>query len=173
MASFNKVELLGTLTCDPVKRTSADGEELCCFGISVTQQVINQNETLVNETCYADVEAPGKVGELALQFFHKGSPVFIDGRLRYESWTDRASGRRRSKLVVVATGLLSVKPDGSPLPEPPPPVDYGQAQPQWQQQPQQWQPPQWQQQPPQPSPPQRQEKPLEQFDDPSSFDMPF
>lgn len=116
MPSLNKVELLGQLTREPETHASSSGEMVCSFTIAVTQQVLNLRNEMVNETCYVDIEAPGRIGEVVQSYFHKDSPVFVDGRLRMEVLTDRETGRRRNHLVVVADVIQMAESDGSFVP---------------------------------------------------------
>ena len=125
MASLNKVELLGQLVREPETRTSSSGEAVCAFMVAVSQEVLNFRNEPVNETCYIEVEAFGRAGELVQGFFHKDMMIFVDGRLHYESWFDRDSNRKKNRLVVVADIIQQPEPDGSPLPVPPEEMEQG------------------------------------------------
>lgn len=120
MASYNRVELLGILTTEPEMRTSSNGENVCCFSVSITQEVMNLRNEPVVDTCNVDVETSGRVAELVNGYIHKGVMVCIEGRLRMERWIDRASGRNRSRLYVQAEVIQLLGDDGAGNQEMPP-----------------------------------------------------
>ena len=98
---------MGNLTLDPVLRTTPGK------GTSVTDISLAINRFLGSdssgerqtETTYVDVTLWGRQAEIASQFLKKGSPVFIEGRLQLDSWEDKQSGQKRSKLKVVGENL--------------------------------------------------------------------
>ena len=123
-ASLNKIELLGVLANEPVSRQSMDGEQVCCFTLKVEIDTLNMRNEPAREVCFVDVEASGALGQAVQSFFHKDSPVFVDGRLRYETYIDRQTGRKMSRHLVSAQVIQSALPGNSPVPEPPPSLDY-------------------------------------------------
>ena len=123
-ASLNKIELLGVLANEPENRMSASGEQVCCFCLKVEIDTLNMRNEPAREVCYVDVEAPGALGQAVMNFFHKDSPVFVDGRLKYETYIDRQSGRKMTRHYVSALVIQSAMPDNSPVPEPPQAIDY-------------------------------------------------
>lgn len=103
-ASLNKVFLMGNLTRDPELR-QAGGQQICAFGIATNRTYqTNRGETR-EDVCYVDIEAWGRTGEIVAQYCRKGSPLFVEGRLRYDQWDDRETGRKRSRLTVTAEGV--------------------------------------------------------------------
>ena len=123
-ASLNKIELLGVLANEPFTRQSFDGEQVCCFSLKVEIDTLNLRNEPAKEVCLVDVEAPGALGQVVMNFFHKDSPVFVDGRLKYVTYIDRQTGRKMTRHLVTALVIQSAIPDGSPVPEPPPSIDY-------------------------------------------------
>jgi single-strand DNA-binding protein len=101
MASLNKVLLIGNLTRDPELRVTPKGTAICQFGLAVNRQYKDESGATRDETAFIDIEAWGKQGELVSKYLQKGSPAFIEGRLRFDSWEDKQSGQKRSKLKVV------------------------------------------------------------------------
>jgi len=102
MASFNKVILVGNLTRDPqVKRTPA-GQSVAELGLAVNRswwdKQANQKR---EETTFVDVTLWGRDAEVASEYLSKGRPVLIEGRLQYDTWEDKQTGQKRSKLRVV------------------------------------------------------------------------
>lgn len=100
MASFNRVILAGNLTRDPELRTVGSGTSVTDIGIAVNDRKKQGNEW-VDETTFVDVTLWGRTAEIADQYLQKGSPVMIEGKLKMESWEDKTSGAKRSKLKVV------------------------------------------------------------------------
>src|SRR6476661_4607510 len=101
MASFNKVILLGNLTRDPQLKYLPSQTAVAEFGIAANRKFRTQQGEDREEVTFVDCTAFGKTGELINQYFTKGKPIFIDGRLKYDSWEDKQGGGKRSKLTVV------------------------------------------------------------------------
>jgi len=98
MPSFNRVILVGNLTRDPELRYVAKRTAVSDVGLAVNDRV-KRNDEWVEETAFVDVTLWGRTAEVANEFLTKGSPVLIEGRLRYETW--EKAGEKRSKLKVV------------------------------------------------------------------------
>jgi len=115
MSSFNKVLLMGNLTRDPELRYTASGAAVASFGLAVNRK-FKQGEEWKDEVCYVDITVWAKQAENCAEYLHKGSPVFIEGRLNYQSWESEA-GQKRNKLEVVANNIQFLgKPGGSKEP---------------------------------------------------------
>jgi single-strand DNA-binding protein len=102
MANFNKVLLMGNLTRDPEVRYTPKGTAIANIGLAVNRAWTNENGEKKEEVTFVDVEVWGRQAETAGQYLSKGRPVFIEGRLRLDSWEDKESGQKRNKLKVVA-----------------------------------------------------------------------
>ena len=113
MASFNKVLLLGNLTRDPELRVTPKGTSICQFGLAVNRQFKDESGAMRDETTFVDIEAWGKQAELVSKYLTKGSPAFVEGRLKLDTWDDKTSGQKRSKLKVVLENVqfLSSRPN--------------------------------------------------------------
>ncbi|HEY0945000.1 MAG TPA: single-stranded DNA-binding protein [Opitutaceae bacterium] len=105
MANFNKVYLIGNLTRDPELRVTPKGTAICQFGIAVNRQFKDESGALRDDTTFVDIEAWGKQGETISKYCTKGRPLFVEGRLKFDQWEDKASGQKRSKLKVVLEGF--------------------------------------------------------------------
>ncbi len=115
MANVNKVILIGNLTRDPEIRPTNAGGSVASFTLAMTRSYTNpRTGERTEEPCFVDIAAFQRLAEIVQQFVHKGDPLFVEGRLRYDSWEDRATGAKRNKLSVVAETiqLLSRRPDG-------------------------------------------------------------
>ncbi len=110
MASFNKVILLGNLTRDPELRTTPKGTQICQFGIAVSRQFKDESGAMREEATFVDIEAWSKQAEIVGKYFTKGRPILVEGRLKLDTWDDKTSGQKRSKLKVVLESFQFVGP---------------------------------------------------------------
>ncbi|HTV61203.1 MAG TPA: single-stranded DNA-binding protein [Verrucomicrobiae bacterium] len=101
MASFNKVILAGNLTRDPELRYTPKGTAIARLGIACNRKWKSETGEMKEEVTYVDVDAFGKTAETIGQYLKKGRPILIEGRLRYDTWEDKQSGQKKSKLGVV------------------------------------------------------------------------
>lgn len=101
MASFNKVILMGNLTRDPELRYTSKGTAIARLGVAVNRRWTGEGGEQREETTFVDVDAFGKQAETLGQYMKKGRPILIEGRLRLDTWEDKQSGQKRSKLGVV------------------------------------------------------------------------
>ena len=101
MASFNKVILLGNLTRDPEVRYTPKGSAVCDLGIAVNRQYTLDSGEKREEVTYVEVVLWSRLAEIAGEYLKKGRPVFIEGRLQLDTWDDKQSGQKRSKLRVI------------------------------------------------------------------------
>jgi len=115
MASFNKVILLGNLTRDPEVRYTPKGSAVCDLGIAVNRQYTLDSGEKREEVTYVDVVLWSRLAEIAGEYLKKGRPVFIEGRLQLDTWDDKQSGQKRSKLRVIGETmqLLGSRPPGT------------------------------------------------------------
>jgi single-strand DNA-binding protein len=101
MASFNKVILLGNLTRDPEVRYTPKGSAVCDLGVAVNRVYTTDSGEKREEATFVDVTFWGRTAEVAGEYLKKGRPIFIEGRLQLDSWEDKQSGQKRSKLKVI------------------------------------------------------------------------
>src|SRR5438105_221602 len=101
MASFNKVILLGNLTRDPEVRYTPKGTAVTEIGMAINRTYTAENGEKREETTFVDVTLWGRTAEIAGEYLKKGRPVFIEGRLQLDTWDDKQSGQKRSKLKVI------------------------------------------------------------------------
>ena len=102
MASYNKVLLMGNLTRDPEVKYTPKGTALANLGLAVNRRWTTETGEQKEEVTFVDVEVWGRQAETAGQYLSKGRPVFVEGRLKLDSWEDKESGQKRNKLKVVA-----------------------------------------------------------------------
>ena len=115
MASFNKVILLGNLTRDPEVRYTPKGSAVCDLGIAVNRVYTTDSGEKREEVTYVDVVLWARLAEIAGEYLKKGRPVFIEGRLQMDTWDDKQTGQKRTKLRVVGESmqLLGGRPGGA------------------------------------------------------------
>ncbi|WP_010582429.1 single-stranded DNA-binding protein [Schlesneria paludicola] len=115
MASFNKVILVGNLTRDPQVKYTTGGTAVTELGLAVNRRWQDkQSNQWKDETTFVDVTLWGRTAEIAGEYLAKGRSVLIEGRLQLDTWDDRESGQKRSKLRVVGENMtmLGGKGDG-------------------------------------------------------------
>jgi single-strand DNA-binding protein len=100
MASFNKVYLMGNLTRDPEVRTTPSGLKIAKLGLAVNRKYKTRDNEMKEETTFVDIDAFGSQAETLERYCEKGSPLFVEGRLRLDQW-QTSTGDNRSKLTVV------------------------------------------------------------------------
>jgi len=100
MANFNKVLLMGNLTRDPDVRTTPSGMKIAKFGLAVNRRYRTRDDETKEETTYVDIDAFGNQADIIDRYCRKGSPLFVEGRLRLDQWETK-DGDKRSKLGVV------------------------------------------------------------------------
>lgn len=101
MANFNKVILAGNLTRDPELRYTPKGTAIARLGLAINRNWTSEAGEKKEETTFVDVDAFGKTAEIIGQYLKKGRPILIEGRLRYDTWEDKQTGQKKSKLGVV------------------------------------------------------------------------
>ncbi|MDE0314533.1 MAG: single-stranded DNA-binding protein [Candidatus Poribacteria bacterium] len=100
MASYNKVILMGNLTRDPEVKYLPSGTAVANFGIAMNERYTDRQTGEQKESaCFVDVEAWDRQAEIVNEYLSKGSPVFIEGALKFESW-ETEDGTKRSRLKV-------------------------------------------------------------------------
>ncbi|PDW04928.1 single-stranded DNA-binding protein [Candidatus Viridilinea mediisalina] len=111
--TINNVELLGWLGNDPEMRFLANGTPVCRLSIATRRfGPQNPNGEREYETEWTSVETWERLAERCNTYLHKGSRVFVSGRLRTDSWTDKNTGQPRSRTLVRAYDVLFL--DGRP-----------------------------------------------------------
>jgi single-strand DNA-binding protein len=102
MASLNKVILIGNLTRDPEVRFTPKGTAVCDLSIAVNRKWRDDAGNTQEEVTYVEIAVWGKTAENCGQYLKKGSSACFEGRLQLETWDDKTTGQKRSKIKVVA-----------------------------------------------------------------------
>ncbi len=112
MASFNKVILAGNLTRDPEVKYIASGSAVCNVDMAVNRKYKTGDGELKKEVCYVKVTVWGKRAENCGEYLHKGSSVFVEGRLHLDQW--EKDGQKFNRLTVVAENVQFLSMDKRP-----------------------------------------------------------
>ena len=106
--------LIGNVTRDPEIKYTPKGSAVTDLGIAVNRVFTPDGGEKREETTFVDVTLWGRQAEIAGEYCKKGRSIYIEGRLQLDSWEDKASGQKRSKLRVVGENfqLLGPRPGG-------------------------------------------------------------
>ncbi len=102
MASLNKVMLIGNLTRDPEVKYTPKGTAVAEIAIAINRNYTGADGQKKEEVTFIDVTLWERLAEIAGEYLKKGRPVFIEGRLQLDTWDDKATGQKRSRLRVRA-----------------------------------------------------------------------
>ncbi len=109
MASFNRVILMGNLTRDPETKYLPNGSAVGSISLAVNRTWFDKaTNAKKEEVTFVDVTLWGRDAEVAGEYLAKGRAVLIEGRLTMDTWDDKATGQKRSKLKVTAERLVMV-----------------------------------------------------------------
>ena len=104
-ANFNQVTLAGNITRDIELRKTNGGMSVCDIGLAVNDRRKQANGEYVEETLYVDVTLWGRTAEVADQYCKMGSSILVSGKLKMDSWDDKNTGSKRTKIKVTATNM--------------------------------------------------------------------
>ncbi len=114
MANLNRVLLIGNLTRDPEVRYTPKGVPVAEFSLAMNRFIQSDNGEKREEVTYVDVTLWARLAEISGEYLKKGKPVFIEGRLHLDSWEDKQTGQKRSRLRVIGESmqLLGARDNG-------------------------------------------------------------
>ena len=101
MANFNKVILIGNLTRDPELRYTPKGTAIAKIGLAVNRTWKTETGESKEEVTFVDIDAFGKQAETLGQYMKKGRPIMVEGRLKLDTWEDKQTNQKRSRLGVI------------------------------------------------------------------------
>lgn len=105
MANVNKVILIGNVTRDVEVKTTPKGTAVAGITLAVNRNYKTDSGEKREEVTFVDVELWGRIAEIAGEYVKKGNPLYVEGRLKQDSWEDKDSGQKRTKLKVVAENI--------------------------------------------------------------------
>ena len=112
MASFNKVVLVGNLTRDPELRYTPKGSAVVKFTLAINYNYKTEAGENKEEVSFVDVEAWSRRAEVIAQYMRKGRPLLIEGRLKQDTWEDKNTHQKQSKLKVVLESFSFIDSKG-------------------------------------------------------------
>lgn len=101
MRDYNKVILMGNFAQDPEMKTISGGKQVTNFVIAVNRSWTGPEGQEASEVSFIDCEVWGKLAKTVADHFSKGRPIFIEGRLKQEKWTDKDTQKKQSRIRVV------------------------------------------------------------------------
>src|SRR3954470_11189120 len=105
MPGFNRVMLIGNLTRDPQVKRLPSNTTVADFGLAMNRRYRTQSGEEKEDVCFVDCAAFGKQADVIGQYCRKGKQLFVEGRLKYDTWDDKAGGGKRSKLSVIVENI--------------------------------------------------------------------
>lgn len=97
---MNELQLMGNLTRDPELRYTQSGSAWATAGIAINEKWTTQGGVKKEKVIFIDIKAFNKTAELLGQYYKKGKAILLSGKLDMESWDDKQTGQKRSKLTV-------------------------------------------------------------------------
>lgn len=105
MPNLNKVMLIGNLTRDPEIKYTPKGTAIAAFGLAVNRNFTTESGEKREEVTFIDLEAYARLAEIIGEYCKKGRPIYVEGRLKLDTWDDKQSGQKRSKMKVIVESM--------------------------------------------------------------------
>ncbi len=105
MANLNKVMLMGNLTRDPEVRHTPKGLAVAELAMAINRTWKDEQGQKQEETTFVDITFYGRSAELAQQYLTKGRPLYVEARLKLDTWDDKETGKKRSKLKLIGENM--------------------------------------------------------------------
>ena len=116
MPALNRIQLIGRLGKDPETRFTPTGKKVAQFSVAVSNRWKSKEGEAKEYTDWFNIEAWGRLGEVCQQYLHKGSLVFLEGRLRTDRYEDKDGETKYfTKVVVLSMQMLDKKPEEEPV----------------------------------------------------------
>jgi single-strand DNA-binding protein len=116
MPALNRVQLIGNLGKDPDTHTTPTGKKVAHFSMAVSQRWKSAEGESKEVTEWVNVEAWGRLGEVCQQYLHKGSLIFLEGRLKTDKFEDKGGETKYyTKVVALSMQMLDRKPEEEPV----------------------------------------------------------
>lgn len=117
--NYNKVILAGNLTQDPQLSYLPSQTAAVDFRLAVNRSWMGQNREKKTEVCFVDCQAFGRTAENVNKYLSKGDPLFVEGRLAFDTWMAQDGAKHsKHKIVVQSVQFLGSKCDDGQNPDP-------------------------------------------------------
>lgn len=103
MSNFNKVLLMGNLTREPSLSYTPNQTAIVDFGLAINRKWKSKDGSQKEETCFVDCVAFGQTANNLNKYLKKGDPLFVEGRLCFDSWTAQDGSKRSKHKVIIET----------------------------------------------------------------------
>jgi single-strand DNA-binding protein len=115
MAALNRVQLIGRLGKDPEGRFIPTGKKVVSFSLAVSERWKSAEGETKERTEWVNIEAWGRLGEVCAQYLHKGSLVYLEGRLKTDKYEDKGETKYFTKVVALQMQMLDKKVEEEPV----------------------------------------------------------
>lgn len=109
MPSLNRVQLIGRLGKDPEGRYTPTGKKVAQFSLAVSNHWKNASGEAAESTDWVNIEAWGRLAEICEEYLHKGSLIYVEGRLKIDRYEDEGQTKYFTKVVALAMQMLDKK----------------------------------------------------------------
>jgi single-strand DNA-binding protein len=117
MPALNRVQLIGNLGKDPETRFTSTGQKVCTFSMAVNRRWKGKDGEVKEGTDWFNIVAWSKLGEICQQYLHKGSLVYIEGRLQTDRYEHEGETRYATKVIASQMQMLDRKVEEEPAAE--------------------------------------------------------
>ncbi len=101
MASFSNVVMIGNLVKDPERKEIGESSAVTKISIGINRSYKKKDGTMEKQVSFVDVAFFGKTADFVHKYFHKGEPILVQGHLQQDTWEDKETGAKRSRLYIV------------------------------------------------------------------------
>ncbi|SRR5450759_643565 len=116
MPALNRVLLIGRLGKDPETHSTPTGKKVATFSLAVSQRWKSAEGENKESTEWVNVEAWARLGEVCQQYLHKGSLIYLEGRLKTDKFDDKGGETKYyTKVVALSMQMLDRKPEDEPV----------------------------------------------------------
>jgi len=115
MPALNRVQLIGNLGKDPESRVTPTGKKVTTYSMAVSQRRKGKDGDVKEYTTWVNVEAWGRLAEICQEYLHKGSLIYLEGRLQTDRYEDKGETKYYTKVVAQAMQMLDRKPEEEPM----------------------------------------------------------
>lgn len=115
MPALNRVQLIGHLGKDPESKFTPTGKKVAHFSLAVSNRWKGADGQMKDYTEWVNIEAWGRLGEICQQYLHKGSLIYLEGRLKTDKYEDKGETKYFTKVVALLMQMLDKKPEEEPV----------------------------------------------------------
>ncbi|MFH2104472.1 MAG: single-stranded DNA-binding protein [Chloroflexota bacterium] len=115
MPTLNRVQLIGRLGKDPEGRFTTTGKKVVSFSLAVSHRWKSAEGESKDHTEWVNIEAWGRLAEVCQEYLHKGSLIYLEGRLKTDKYEDKGETKYFTKVVALQMQMLDKKPEDEPV----------------------------------------------------------